>query len=207
MYCEIYDSIRKGSLNIYQTDNYFWLAIRDTITVMGKGLILVFTGDGKGKTTAALGMALRATGHGLRVLVVQFIKGSRQYGELIAAQGLPLLEIVPMGKGFINLRAKEPLPEDKELAQKAWSFCQEKVGTGKYDLIILDEISYLVNCHLLPLEEVLALLRNKPPNLHLVLTGRQMPQAIIEVADLVTEMKKIKHPYDQGIAAQPGIEY
>jgi cob(I)alamin adenosyltransferase len=174
---------------------------------MKKGLILVFTGDGKGKTTAALGMALRATGHGLRVLVIQFIKGSREYGELRSTKDHPLLKIVPMGRGFINLRAKKPLSDDIETARKAWSFCREQVISGKYDLIILDEISYLVAYHLLPIKEVLNLLKNKPPPLHLVLTGRQMPPEIIDIADLVTEMNKIKHPYEKGIGAQPGIEY
>ena len=173
-----------------------------------KGLIIVHTGDGKGKTTAAMGMALRAVGHNFKVLMIQFIKGTWHYGELDAIKKLyPLFEIIPLGKGFVRRGDEEPGPEDTRIVEKAWNFCKEKITSGKYDMIILDEINYVIDYKLLPVEEVLNMLEEKPTNLHLVLTGRNAYPDIIEVADLVTEMKEIKHPFKKKIKAQKGIEF
>ena len=172
-----------------------------------KGLIIVHTGDGKGKTTAALGLAFRALGHGFKVAMVQFIKGSTHYGELQSAKFFPGFELAPMGRGFLSTKAQEPQAEDVELARKALELCREKIESEDYQLIILDEIGYALKYKLLSLDEVLALLKAKPPDLHLVVTGRNMPCEIVELADLVTEMRPIKHPFEQGVKAQKGIEF
>ncbi|PIV24933.1 MAG: cob(I)yrinic acid a,c-diamide adenosyltransferase [Deltaproteobacteria bacterium CG_4_8_14_3_um_filter_45_9] len=173
-----------------------------------KGLIIVFTGNGKGKTTAAMGMALRATGHRLKTLMIQFIKGSWHYGELEAVKKLnPYFEIVPMGNGFLSLRKGEIDPEDLQAIADAWKFSRKKIASGKYDMIILDEINYVISYHLLPVEEVLEVLRSKPKSLHLILTGRDADTKIVEIADLVTHMEEIKHPFHKGTKAQMGIEF
>lgn len=173
-----------------------------------KGLVIVFTGDGKGKTTAAMGMALRAAGHGLKCLMIQFIKGGWRYGELEAAKRLsPDFEIIPMGKGFIRPDKGGPAPEDLKAIEDAWSLFREKMAGQAHRMIILDEINNVIAMGLLPVEEVLAAVRNKPRDLHLVLTGRGAHPGIIEIADLVTEMREVKHPYAKGIQAQKGIEY
>lgn len=172
-----------------------------------KGLILVHTGPGKGKTTAALGLALRAVGNGLRVLMVQFIKGSWHYGELDAAEAFgDRFVIRPMGKGFVKLGG-EIDPEHRRAAEEAWAFAREKLASGEYDLVVLDEINYALSYGLLPLEPVLEALRRKPANVHVVLTGRNAHPQVVELADLVTEMREVKHPYQKGIDAQRGIEY
>jgi cob(I)alamin adenosyltransferase len=173
-----------------------------------KGLILVNTGNGKGKTTAALGMALRAWGQGMKVLILQFIKGGWKYGELKAAKKLgPNFEIRQMGEGFIKGADDRSLDEHRHAAQQALEAARIEVSSGRYDLIILDEVLYAIHYGLLGLENVLDLLGQKPENLHLVLTGRNAPPEIIERADLVTEMCEVKHPFTRGIAAQKGIEY
>jgi cob(I)alamin adenosyltransferase len=173
-----------------------------------KGLIIVHTGPGKGKTTAALGLAFRAVGSGLKVLMVQFIKGSWHYGELDAAEllGPDKFVICPMGKGFVKLGG-EIDPEQKKAAEEAWAFGREKIFSGEYDMIIFDEINYALSYGLLPVEPVLEALKQKPETLHVVLTGRNARAEIIELADLVTEMRELKHPYQKGIEAQRGIEY
>jgi len=173
-----------------------------------RGLIIVHTGPGKGKTTAALGLAMRAVGSGLRVLMVQFIKGSWHYGELDAAEmlGADKLTIRPMGRGFVKLGG-EIDPEDKKAAEEAWTFAREKLFSGEYDMIILDEINYAINYGLLPVGPVVEALKQKPEMVHVVLTGRSAPAEIIEVADTVTEMREVKHAYQKGIEAQRGIEY
>lgn len=172
-----------------------------------RGLVLVFTGNGKGKTTAALGLALRAWGHDMNVLVLQFIK-ARQCGEHLAALRMqPGLEIRPLGQGFINLANPEEMARQQQAAREALSTIESAMLSGEYRLIILDEILYALKYGLIQLPDVLALLENKPGSLHLVLTGRDAPPEIIERADLVTEMKEIKHPFQQGIPAQKGIEY
>ena len=174
-----------------------------------KGLIIVHTGPGKGKTTAALGTALRAVGQGLKVLMVQFIKGSWHYGELDAARcfGDDRFQILPMGRGFVKTGAEKPDPEDVRLVQEAWKFAKDRIMEGRLDLIILDEINYAISYGMLSPESVVETLRQKPEMLHVILTGRNAHPVLVECADLVTEMREIKHPYQKGIVAQRGIEY
>ena len=174
-----------------------------------KGLILVHTGDGKGKTTAGLGLALRAWGSGLRVLILQFIKGCSKYGELEAIERLGQLdgriEIRPLGLGL--MRSDEDREKHIRAAAKALQESERMMVSGQYDLIIFDEINYAVKFGLISLDDVLALLDKKPEKLHVLLTGRDARPELIERADLVTEMKLVKHPYQQGIKAQQGIEF
>ena len=174
-----------------------------------KGLILVHTGDGKGKTTAGLGLALRAWGSGLRVLILQFIKGGWKYGELEAIERLGQLdgriEIRPLGFGL--MRSDEDREKHIRAAAKALQESERMMVSGQYDLIIFDEINYAVKFGLISLDDVLALLDKKPEKLHVLLTGRDARPELIERADLVTEMKLVKHPYQQGIKAQKGIEF
>jgi len=173
-----------------------------------KGSIIVLTGEGKGKTTAALGMAMRAVGHGFRVAFLQFIKGTWKYGELEAAKRLkPELELEPLGEGFVHVDPLNPDPRDVEVTRKAWEVCKEKILSGHYFMVVLDEINYALSYGLLPLAEVLEVLKKRPDHVHVVLTGRNAPQEIIELADLVTEMKEIKHPFSKGIVSRKGIEY
>lgn len=173
---------------------------------MRRGLLMVFTGEGKGKTTAALGMALRAAGHGLRVLILQFIKGSWSYGELEALKRFDEIAIEPLGSGFTW--QKENLQEDVRLAKAGWERAVAAMADPGYALVVLDELNYVLSYGLLPLEPVLLELGKRRKDLHVVITGRGAPPELLEVADLVTEMRMIKHPYhEQGIKAQPGIEY
>ena len=173
------------------------------------GLVIVYTGDGKGKTTAALGMAMRAIGRGWRVLMVQFMKGTWHYAELETAKRLaPDFEIVPMGKGFYKILDDHYTEEDhRAAARAALQFVREKMELGEYDLLILDEVNNAVDTGLLPLEQVLELVAAKPADCNIVLTGRGAPQELIDRADLVTEMREIKHPYQKGILAQKGIDF
>ena len=170
-----------------------------------KGLIIVNTGDGKGKTSAALGVALRAIGHDFNVSIVQFIKGKWRPGEVRIASHLKNYEITQTGKGFTWL--SKDLETDKAKAKKGWELAKEKLSSDKYQLVILDEITYAINYHFIELEDVLEALRNKPEMLHVIITGRKAPKEIIDIADLVTEMKLVKHPYKSGIVAQRGIEF
>lgn len=173
-----------------------------------KGLILVNTGDGKGKTTAALGMGLRAWGQGMKVLVLQFIKGGWEYGELKAAEKLgPGFEICQLGEGFIKGKGDSFIDEHRRAAREALEKAKAEIISAKYDLIVLDEILYAVHYGLVDLNDVLDLLDRKPEELHLVLTGRNAPPEIIEKADLVTEMREIKHHFTRGVPAQKGIEF
>ncbi|SHJ26122.1 cob(I)yrinic acid a,c-diamide adenosyltransferase [Desulfofundulus thermosubterraneus] len=172
------------------------------------GLILVFTGNGKGKTTAALGMGLRAWGQGMKVLVLQFIKGGWRYGELNAPARLgDRFEIRQRGEGFTRVDNGKTLEDHREAARHALEEANKEITAGNFDLIILDEILYALKFGLITREEVLALLDKKPPRLHIALTGRDAPPEIIDRADLVTEMKEIKHHYKKGIKAQRGIEF
>jgi cob(I)alamin adenosyltransferase len=168
------------------------------------GLVLVNTGNGKGKTTAALGIALRAVGQGLKVSVVQFIKGKWKTGEMEAARLLGF-ELIPMGKGF-TWESKNP-EEDKALMRSAWTLASEKILSGQHDLIILDEINYVLGYGFIAADEVISVLQARPKRVHVVLTGRNAPQEIVSIADGVTEMRDIKHPYRNGIPAQKGIDY
>jgi cob(I)alamin adenosyltransferase len=174
-----------------------------------KGLVMIYTGPGKGKTTAALGTALRAVGQGLRVLMVQFIKGSWHYGELDAAHilGEERFRILPMGRGFVKVGVEKPDPEDIRLVGEAWRYAREQLLGGQYDLVILDEINYAISYKMLDPEQVAETLRAKPPRVHVILTGRNAHPLLVELADLVTEMREVKHPYRRGMPAQRGIEY
>lgn len=171
-----------------------------------KGLVMVFTGNGKGKTTAALGMALRAAGHNMKVGIFQFIKGSWQYGEIESVKKLSGVEIYRLGEGFTWKRKDKS--RDVELAREGWEKVKEAILNGRYDMVILDEINYVFHYGFLDPEEVCEFLRKRPSRLHVVLTGNHAPQEVIDMADLVTEMRMIKHHYvDQGIKAQKGIEF
>ena len=174
-----------------------------------KGLIIVHTGPGKGKTTAALGTAMRAVGQGLNVLMVQFIKGSWHYGELDAAKmlGDERLKIVPMGRGFVKVGAEKPDPEDVRLVEAAWELASAEILSGRYGMVILDEINYAISYKMLAPEPVMETLKRKPEMVHVILTGRNAHPKLLEMADLVTEMREVKHPYQKGILAQKGIEY
>jgi len=179
-----------------------------------RGLIIVYTGSGKGKTSAALGAALRALGHGWRVLVIQFFKGDWPvvFGELEMAKRLsPQFELLQLGKGFVqHMGDNKPLEIHEEAAREALRTAKERMVSGAYDLIVLDEIFYAIDyagVHLVDLKAVMELIDAKPPSLHLVLTGRNAPKEIIDRADLVTEMQEVKHPWQQKIPAQAGIDY
>jgi len=172
-----------------------------------KGLVIVNTGNGKGKTTAALGLALRAVGQGLKVSMVQFIKGGWKYGELKAPEFLPGFELRQMGRGFVGVGGATPAPEDIETAMEAFAAAQERVNSGDWDMVIMDEVNCAVDLGLVPLDALLKLIGNKPEVLHLVLTGRGAKPEVIEAADLVTEMREIKHPYKAGVKAQRGVEF
>lgn len=171
-----------------------------------KGIVFVYTGNGKGKTTAALGLALRALGHGCKVFVVQFMKG-RDYGEVLSAkQFLPNLIIYQSGLDSFVMK-DNPSPVDIELARQGLEVAKKAITSGEFDMVILDEINVALDFKLVPLEEVVELIKTKPPELDLGLTGRYAPPEIIELADLVTEMVEIKHPYHQGAPARKGFEY
>jgi cob(I)alamin adenosyltransferase len=171
-----------------------------------KGLILVHTGAGKGKTTAALGLAFRALGQGLRVGIVQFIKGAIATGEAaLAARLAPELSMHVMGDGFTwNTQDRD---QDIASAHKAWGRAVALLRDESFDLVILDELNVVLKHNYLPLDEVLAALRSKRPMLHVVITGRNARDELIDLADLVTEMKLVKHPYRAGVKAQKGIEF
>ncbi|MHB1419957.1 MAG: cob(I)yrinic acid a,c-diamide adenosyltransferase [Bacillota bacterium] len=172
-----------------------------------QGLVQVYTGNGKGKTTAALGQALRALGHGYKVLMVQFMKGSKNYGELQAAEGyLPDFTIIQSGRhDFVSKQNPEKI--DIDLALQGLKIAREAILSGVYDLIILDEINVAIDFGLLPLVEVMELIATRPPTLDLILTGRYAPEEIIAAADLVSEVKEMKHHYNNGVEAREGIEF
>jgi cob(I)alamin adenosyltransferase len=174
-----------------------------------KGLLIVYTGPGKGKTTCALGTAFRAVGQGLRVLMVQFIKGSWHYGELDAAKmlGDDKFEIRPMGRGFVKIGGAETDPADIKLAEECWQAGRDAIYSGKYDLVVLDEINYTISYKMLDAAEVAEALKNRPERVHVICTGRNAHPQLVELADLVTEMREVKHPYTKGILAQRGIDY
>ncbi len=175
----------------------------------GKGLLIIYTGPGKGKTTCALGTAFRAVGQGLRVLMLQFIKGSWHYGELDAAKmlGEDKFEIRPMGRGFVKVGGAETDPEDIKLCRECWEAGRAAIYSGTYDLVVLDEINYVISYKMLDAEEVAAALASRPEHVHVICTGRNAHPRLVEAADLVTEMREVKHPYTKGILAQRGIDY
>ena len=190
---------------------------------MSKGLVIIITGQGKGKTTSALGQAFRAIGQGLKVLMIQFLKTSTIYGEIKTAKRLyPDFEIIQTGKTCTHsenpydcancnfechVDTKSPSREDIDAAKKAFIMATEKIMSGKYDMIILDEINYAIDYGLIPLIDVLNLIHRKPESLHLILTGRNAPIELVREADLVSEILEIKHPYQQGIISNRGIDY
>jgi cob(I)alamin adenosyltransferase len=171
-----------------------------------RGLVQVFTGNGKGKTSAAIGMVIRALGRGLKVYIVFFMKGDSRYGERSILSQLPNVTMESFGsKEFID-RANIK-PEEKEQAKRALAAAREAVLSNSYDLVVLDEVNVAVAFNLIELEEVLGLIEDKPEGVELILTGRQADSKLVQSADLVTEMLKIKHPYDEGVAGREGIEY
>ena len=174
-----------------------------------KGLVIVYTGNGKGKTTAALGMALRAIGYDHKVCMLQFIKGSWHYGEMDSSKKLePNFELIAVGKGFVGiLDDNSPREEHEKYAAEAVRICREKIFSEKYDVIILDEVNYAITLGLIDVQEIIKIIKEKPSDLDLVLTGRDVKEEIIELADLVTEMKEIKHPFKSGIKAKKGIDF
>ena len=170
------------------------------------GLVQVYTGDGKGKTSAAFGVALRAIGRGLRVYIIQFIKGGFDYGELYAIKRLASLKLKAFGRGkFIT--EKPPEEVDIKFAIEAFELAEKVVASGEYDIVVLDEINVALNLKLIKVDDVIKLAKDKPKHVELVLTGRCAPPEIVEVADLVTEMKEIKHPFRKGVPPRKGIEY
>lgn len=174
-----------------------------------RGLIVVITGNGKGKTTSALGMALRACGHGLRVCIIQFMKGDLYAGEWDGVKKLDCdIELIATGKGFCGIQGNPyPWEEHRANAQDAIALAREKLAAGRCDLLILDEINNALQLRLVDLEQLLPLLKEKPPQLHLVLTGRDAHPEVIALADTVSEVREIKHAYRKEIEPQPGVDY
>ena len=174
-----------------------------------KGLVIVYTGGGKGKTSAALGLVLRSVGYNHKVCMVQFVKGSWHYGELDSAKRLaPEFEMITAGKGFVGiLDDKSPREDHVKAANDTLMISREKIASGKFDVVILDEINYAIQLELLKLDDVIDLIKSKPAELDLVLTGNHAAKEVIELADLVTEMKEIKHPFKSGLKAKKGIDF
>jgi len=174
-----------------------------------KGLLVVYTGNGKGKTTASLGMAVRAVGYDWRICIVQFIKGSWKYGEMDGLKKLaPNVELNIMGEGFVGIiDDTKSFEEHRKAALNAYNLAVEKIISGEYQLVILDELNVAVKLKLITIDELKALIVKKDDNLSLVITGRDAEKWLIEQADLVTEMTEIKHPFQKGILAQKGIDY
>lgn len=181
---------------------------RDNYEEQTRGLLMVHTGNGKGKTTAALGLLMRAAGRGLKCCMVQFMKSRNdRYGEHEAAEKLGI-EVHTMGDGF-TWDTKNP-EQDRQTARETWQLCVEKMRSGEYDMLVFDELVYVLSYDMLPVEEILEEFREvrlSQPDLHIVVTGRDAPEALIQSADLVTEMREIKHPFAAGIRAQKGIEF
>jgi cob(I)alamin adenosyltransferase len=173
------------------------------------GLLVVYTGKGKGKTTAALGIVLRSVGHGYKVGMIQFIKGEWYYGELSSSKRLePEFEMIAAGRGFVGIIDDDhPIEDHQRAAQEAVALANERLSSGLYDVMILDEINYAIKLNLISVQNVLDIIEKKPKKTTLVLTGNYAPAEIIAVADLVTEMKEIKHPYQLGFKAKKGIDY
>ena len=173
-----------------------------------RGLIIVNTGPGKGKTTAAMGTALRAVGNGMKVLMLQFLKGSWHYGELDAVKAFgDNFVMKQLGRGFVKVGGAETDPEDIRMVEEAWRESREEILSAKWDLVILDEINYAISYGMLDPGKVAETLRKKPDMVHVILTGRNAHPTIIDLADTVTEMRQVKHAYEKGVMAQRGIEY
>lgn len=173
-----------------------------------RGLIIVNTGPGKGKTTAAMGTALRAVGQGMKVLMLQFLKGSWHYGELDAVKAFGDNFVMrQMGRGFVKVGGAEADPEDVRMVEEAWREAREAILSSQWDLIILDEINYAISYGMLDPAQVVETLKKKPEMVHVILTGRNAHPTIVDLADTVTEMRQVKHAYEKGVMAQRGIEY
>ena len=173
-----------------------------------RGLIIVNTGPGKGKTTAAMGTALRAVGQGMRVLMLQFLKGSWHYGELDAVQAFgDKFVMKQMGRGFVKVGVEKPDPEDVKRVEDAWLEGEKAINSGEWDVVILDEINYAISYGMLDPARVAEGLKSRPEMVHVILTGRNAHPLITDLADTVTEMRQVKHAYEKGVMAQRGIEY
>jgi cob(I)alamin adenosyltransferase len=173
-----------------------------------RGLLLINTGPGKGKTTAAMGTALRAVGNGMRVLMIQFLKGSWHYGELDAVKAFgDNFVLKQMGRGFVKVGGAETDPEDVRLVEAAWAEARDGIYSGDWDMVVLDEINYAIGYGMLDPAIVAEALRQRPEMVHVILTGRNAHPLLVELADTVTEMREMKHAYQKGILAQRGIEY
>lgn len=170
-----------------------------------RGLVVVYTGNGKGKTTAALGVAFRALGRDLKVGVVQFIKGKWKTGERAFAERLPQLDFHVMGLGFTW--ESDDLSRDKRAAEQAWQVSRKLILDGAHAIVVLDELTYVLNYGFVSVDEVLEVLRARPPHVHVIVTGRNAPEALVAAADLVTEMQSVKHPFASGVRAQPGLDF
>ncbi|NLV72210.1 MAG: cob(I)yrinic acid a,c-diamide adenosyltransferase [Actinobacteria bacterium] len=170
-----------------------------------EGRIIVNTGDGKGKTTAALGTALRAAGHGMQVGIIQFIKGDFNYGEAYALQAHPNIQLTRIGSGFTWL-AEDPA-EPRRVAREAWAVAREWAMSDRYDLLVLDELNYVVGEGYVSPQEIIEMLRGRPKRLSVIITGRGAATELIEFADTVTEMRSVKHAFAEGLPAKKGIEY
>ena len=177
--------------------------------MVDKGIIVIYYGNGKGKTTAALGIALRAIGYNYNVCMIQFIKGEWNYGEIYSSNRLkPNFELIVTGKGFVGIIDDDHhIDEHVKSSRNALKIAEEKIRSGKYDTIILDEINYAIKLNLITDDEVIELLKMKPIQTNLILTGNHISEKIFDLADLVTEMKEIKHPYKKGIKAKKGIDF
>ncbi len=173
-----------------------------------KGLILINTGPGKGKTTAAMGTALRAVGNGMRVLMLQFLKGSWHYGELDAVEAFGGQWVMKqMGRGFVKIGGAETDPEDIRMVEEAWEEARAAILSGEWDMVVLDEINYAISYGMLDPAKVVETLKARPEMVHVILTGRNAHPSLVEIADTVTEMRQVKHAYEKGVLAQRGIEY
>ena len=174
-----------------------------------KGVILVITGNGKGKTTTALGIAVRACGHNMRVCIIQFMKGDLYSGEWDGVKKMNCqVELISTGKGFCGIQGNPyPYKEHRRNAQEAIQLVHQKMKSGGYDILILDEINNALHLHLVDLEQVLEIIRGKPPLMHLILTGRDAHPQVIELADTVSELNEVKHAYRKDIEPQAGIDY
>jgi cob(I)alamin adenosyltransferase len=176
------------------------------MVVEGLGMLQVYTGNGKGKTTAALGLSMRAAGHGFRVVFIQFMKGQINYGELESARRIPNLEIRQFGRAeFVDKSRPEQI--DIDLAREGFEYARKIIGERACDLLVLDELNVAIEWGLLPVLEVVELLRSRPDNMEIVTTGRHAPREILALADLVTEMNEVRHPYARGVLGREGIEY
>ena len=183
-------------------------AAETTAGARRRGLLLIHTGPGKGKTTAALGVGMRALGSGMRVLFLQFLKGSWDYGELHVAEGFAgNFDIRQLGRGFVKVGGAEMDPEDLRLVAEGWATAVTEMNSGDWDVVVLDEILYAIGYGMLDAAEVAVALQGRPEMLHVILTGRNAPPLLVELADTVTEMREVKHAYTRGILAQRGIEF